>query len=213
MSYIRQERRCATSKKPTHKYHSKHVKRGVSDYCYPAPSASPYLRKTRTCEHADDYGLRHNVHPHGVKAEGYLRAECTSYNATCADDADALLRHCLPEVYVDHSEVRDSIRKERAEALDARFNMGQRRVSRFNDYEYVVKKERASCDSCKRGSVAQREATPGPHGVLKRGDAMRQQPIVGADADVFDTWPEIRSEFPIMVRRPDDYSKLYTKYY
>ncbi len=187
--------------KPRHTYHERRHERKIYEgSCYAKPSASPYVKRMRLCEHMDDSEVMHNL--------SRSRSECTSYNATCADDADDLLRHCLPEVYVDHKEVRDSIAKERAESLDPRFNMGNMRYSRFNDYAYVAARDK----HVGHVSIIKNEVVDDVV-VLASGDASKRGPVVGADADPFDVWPTIRSEFPVMVRRPDDYSKLYTKYY
>jgi len=149
------------------------------------------------CEHVDDSEIQHN--------EKVKRQECTSYNATCADDADMLLRHCLPEVFVNLSEVDDVIKRERKLALDKRFNMGTQRYSRFNDFDYIKRQ----CDKKHVCEHTQRERQKEDKQVIYSATSNPGNIRVSADTDPFDAWPTIRSEYPVMVRRPEDFTQLY----
>ena len=190
------------AKGPTHSYPRK--QRDHRPYCYASPSATPYVRRERACEHVDDSEVQHN--------HGHTRQECTSFNATCADDADDLLRHCLPEVYVDHSEVRKVIEQERALSLDKRFNMGSQRYSRFNDFGYL-QRECSKKKPCERHDVDNNDEDDRKEEVIYRNTGDPGRIRVSAAADPFDVYPTIRAEYPVMVRRPENYAALYTKYY
>ena len=179
-----------------------------------APSATSYTphRRGMACEHTDDSNAKHNEYLHGDHSMGIALSEATTYNATCGNDSADLLKHCLPEVFVDHAEVRNTIQQENALVADIRYNMGNQRYCRFNDYAYVAKQENAFCATAvqqRQGQQRQNTNTSRRPYLMGSGNAMKQQPWVTANADVFDVWPEIVSAYPVMVRRPENYATLY----
>lgn len=213
---------CGGYRKPTYKHWER--PKDADDTCYVHPSPSPAIPKTRPCcQHVDDYGKWHNMQrttydERGRKIRhGYFANECTSFNATCGEDADDLMRFCIPEVFVDHAEVRDHIAAERALSTDTRFNMGNQRYSRFNDYRYVGPERfqrNTEVEDLRQRQRAEKleEDRRLMRVVSVRGDQAVWQPKVSAAADVFDVWPTVDSEFPVMMRRPEDYTLLYTRY-
>lgn len=204
---------------------------------------NPYNRSYRPgCDHSTDDGDWHNYHESFDEETGQphvRRTEATGFNATCGDDSDQLLRHCLPEVFVDHTAVTNHIAKERKYAMDPRFNLGKERRTRFVDYDYLERMNDIKRRSVKGWRPQQERATiedgvPRPSSAYRigqyvvgsdprvetmsdvQGHAHKQnkyvdspnltarQPMASASADVFDVWPTIESEYPVMVRRPEN---------
>ena len=165
------------------------------------PTGSPPVRRARSaCEHVDDSEVWHNEPLQGTG--GLRRSECTSFNATCGDDSEVLLRHCLPEVYDDRNEVEAVVMRERAEAADGKHNMGDRRLRRTDGLFF----EHCKCDGRFHLPAINTDADT----TVCLRDASHTRLTASASADPFDSWPTIRSEFPIMVRRPDDPSDFYS---
>lgn len=209
---------------------------------------NPYNRSYRPgCDHSTDDGDWHNYHESFDEETGlpHVRwTEATSFNATCGDDSDQLLRYCLPEVFVDHAAVTNHIAKERKYAVDPRFNLGKERRTRFIDYDYLERMNDIKQRSIKPSGYHNHHhdasrtmrSVPHPSSAYRIGqfvvgtdprasmsnapayDALRhsdrgrdtlpnltaRQPMVSASADVFDVWPMMESEYPVMVRRPEN---------
>jgi hypothetical protein len=204
---------------------------------------NPYNRSFRPgCDHSTDDGDWHNYHESFDEPSGQphvLRTEATGFNATCGDDSDQLLRHCLPEVFVDHAAVTQHIAKERKCATDPRFNLGKERRTRFVDYAYLERMndiKQRSGQFTPRHHIMPSTADNESHSVSSayrigqyvvgtdpraftqpmtsmgsaihkkpsRPNLTARQPMVSASADVFDVWPTIESDYPVMVRRPEN---------
>lgn len=151
------------------------------------------------CEHVDDSEPWHNA----PLVNGLRRSECTSFNATCGDDAPDLMRYCVPQVYGDvgaRDEVWGVVTRERAEARSGTHNLGGRRVSRVDGVLRV-----STPDNPPQPPIP----TARPRTVQSSHDAATDRLVVSASADPFDAWPTIDSEYPVMVRRPDDPAVFY----
>lgn len=168
------------------------------------PTGAPAVRRVRSaCEHVDDSEVWHNA----PLENGLRRSECTSFNATCGDDSVDLMRYCVPQVYGDvgaRDEVWGVVTRERAEARSGKHNLGDRHVSRIDGLLRASSSSplpalhEPTADSARPWTVA-----VGSH------DATVDRLVVSASADPFDSWPTIRGEYPVMVRRPDDSTDFY----
>lgn len=175
--------------RPRHHHH--HKKRRNTD-----------CGRYRSCEHHTDDGYIHTTCD--VSEDGnisHARCECTSYNATCGDDSSDLLRMCLPQLFPDHDSVTKSIMWERSHALDKYHNFQNERRTRFVDPQHVIRMASLHTDEHREKDSS--EIDNHDVEVISRSD-ISKLPMMSASADVFDVYPTINSEYPIMVRRPWD---------
>jgi hypothetical protein len=183
--------------------------------------------KRKYCEHSADLKYDHNCCTFKNGEKQYRECESTSYNSTCGIDSAYLLKYCVPQVFDtdSQSQIITQINKARIDSRNVDTNFENKRYSLFCDYDYRAKLEKKiACDVLHKRTTTTDDANDEDEShcqntnfSFEMPNSMRynmtaKQPFVSASADVFDVYPDISSEYPVMVRRPEDYKQTYSVY-